>query len=299
MWAFFALYFKLLAPAGALEVIVHRATWGLVTCLAVLAITRHLASLLAIIRDRAVLSRLMAAGLLITINWTVYVYAVLTDRVVDAALGYFINPVVTVALAVFVLKERFNRRQKIALGLGLLAVAYLVVTMGELPWISLVLAFSFGFYGLVKKQVATRVPPVAGMAVETATVVPGLLAYLGYLVWNHESSFQKVAETSISPVLHLFALIGAGVLTVLPLLLFAKASQTLPLGILGLMQYISPIGQMLIGVLILGETMSIHRWIATIIVWIALVFLSIDGVRAAVKIGRMRAMARKADKGVV
>lgn len=240
MWGFFPLYFHSLAPAGSFEVIVHRAIWGLVACLVMIALFRRWDRLRAVIADREVLWRLSLAGVLIVINWTTYVYAVQSGHTVDAALGYFINPLVTVALARFVLKEQLSLPQKVAVGLGASAVVVLVVGLGRLPWVSLVLAFSFGFYGLVKKRVANRVPPLEGMVVETAAVTP-------------------------------------------PLLLFARASRGLPLGVMGLIQYIGPCLQLIIGILVFHEPMEPARWIGTAIIWLALVVMSADWIGQVVK----------------
>ena len=298
IWGFFPLYFNALAPAGALEVIVHRAVWGLIACLIALALLRRLPRLWAAMRDREILARLSLAGALIVVNWSVYVYAVLTGHTVDAALGYFINPLVTVALGLIVLKERITRGQAVALGLGAIAVVVLVVGMGRLPWISLTLAISFGCYALVKKKVALRVGPIEGMAIETAAVAPLLLIYLGWLASHGATSFDALAhgESQITPVAHLALLMGAGVLTMIPLVMFAKSAQGLPLGIMGLIQYIAPVMQMLIGIVVFREHMEPARWVGTGFVWAALVVLSVDWWRQA---RRSRRLARASAAGAV
>lgn len=287
MWGFFPLYFHSLAPAGSFEVIVHRAIWGLVACLVMIALFRRWDRLRAVIADREVLWRLSLAGVLIVINWTTYVYAVQSGHTVDAALGYFINPLVTVALARFVLKEQLSLPQKVAVGLGASAVVVLVVGLGRLPWVSLVLAFSFGFYGLVKKRVANRVPPLEGMVVETAAVTPPLLVYYCYLAATGATSFHVLATDPAADsnawIWHLLLLIGAGVLTAIPLLLFARASRGLPLGVMGLIQYIGPCLQLIIGILVFHEPMEPARWIGTAIIWLALVVMSADWIGQVVK----------------
>jgi len=276
IWGFFPLYFRLLAPAGALEVIVHRAVWGLVTCLVVLAVLRRLPRLRTTLRDRQAVGRLALAGALIVVNWTTYVYAVQSGHTVDAALGYFINPLVTVALGMVVLRERISRLQKAAVGLGVLAVAVMVIGLGRLPWVSLVLALSFGLYSLVKKDVSARVDALEGMAVETGAVTPFLLLYYGWLALNGHTSFQALAPGQW--VGHLALLIGAGILTLIPLVLFARAARGLPLGVMGLLQYVTPVLQLLIGLFAFHETMEPARWIGTGIVWVALILLGTDGV---------------------
>ncbi|WP_327537478.1 EamA family transporter RarD [Arcanobacterium ihumii] len=280
LWGLFPLYFSLLEPANSLEVIVHRAVWGMLSCLIAISIVRQWKNLREVIANRAVLGRLCLAGFLIVINWTTYIFAVQSGHTVDAALGYFINPLITVALGVVVLKETLTRMQKIAVALGATAVIYMLISMGSLPWLALGMATSFGLYSLVKKRVAHQVNPLVGMAVETSAVVPLLLIYYGYLVANNQTSFHTLSNNNLPWMGHLLLLIGAGVLTIIPLILFAQASRGLSLGVIGLLQYLSPIGQLLIAVFVFHETMPTERWIGTAIVWFALVFLSIDGVRA-------------------
>ncbi|MCF2710385.1 EamA family transporter RarD [Schaalia hyovaginalis] len=280
IWGFFPLYFHLLSPAGAVEVIVHRAVWGLAWCALALAILGRFKTLKAVAAEPKVLARLALAGVLIVVNWSTYVFAIQTGHTVDAAIGYFINPLVTVALGLIVLRERISRLQGAALALGALAVLILLLAQGELPWISLALAFSFALYSLVKKDLAAKVDPLAGMAVETATVAPILLAYYGYLAAKSRTSFQALltqgAEAPISPVAHLALLIGAGLITVIPLIMFAAAAKGLTLGTLGFIQYVSPGLQMLIGVAIFHEEMQTARWIASAVVWAALAILTFD-----------------------
>ncbi len=282
MWGFFPLYFNILGPASSLEVIVHRAFWGLVACLLVIGVFNRWHQLAALTRNRTITGRLSLAGLLIVINWTVYVYAVQSGHTVDAALGYFINPLVTVGLARLVLKERLTPAQGIAIALGACSVVVMIIGLGSLPWVSLVLPLSFGLYSLVKKDVATQVPPLEGMAVETATATPLLAAYYAFLVINRQTSFQAL---SVNPtdgphwVVHLLLLMGAGVITLIPLLIFARASRGLPLAVMGLLQYIGPVLAMFIGVVVFKETMEPARWIATATIWVALLLLSADWVR--------------------
>ena len=281
IWGFFPLYFHSLSPAGSLEVIAHRAFWGFVSCLIVILLLSRWNRIRELLADREATGRLALAGFLILGNWGTYVYAVQTGHTVDAALGYFINPLVTVALARIVLKENLNRAQTVAIGLGILAVVVLVVGMGHLPWISLLLASTFSFYSLIKKRVANRVPPLEGMTVETAAVVPLVVAYYAYLALDGQTSFHVIAagEATVDWMPHLALLVGAGALTMAPLLLFARAAQGLPLAVLGLIQYISPTLQMLIGVLVFKEAMITARWIGTGIIWLALIVLSTDWVR--------------------
>lgn len=295
IWGFFPLYFRLLGPAGALEVIVHRAVWSLAACLVLLAVLRRLTTLRAVLRDRRAVTWLALAGALIVVNWTTYVYAVQSGHTVDAALGYFINPLVTVALGLVVLRERISALQKTAVGLGVVAVAVMVIGMGRLPWVSLTLAFSFGLYSLAKKNVAGSVGPLEGIAVETGAVTPVLLLYYAYLAFHDRTSFQVLAaDPNAGPpwVAHLALLVGAGVLTLIPLVLFARAARGLPLGIMGLLQYVTPVMQLLLGLFAFHETMEPIRWIGTSIVWVALVVLGVDGV---LHMRRSRRLVRPGD----
>ena len=282
IWGFFPLYFHLLDPAGALEVIAHRAFWGLCFCLIGLVVFKRRHRLVEAVRNRRTLGRLVAAGFLVVINWTTYVFAIQTGHTVDAAIGYFINPLVTVALSMVVLHEKTSRLQKAALGFGALAVAILVIGQGRLPWLSLTLALSFGLYSLVKKDVAATVDPLAGMAVETAAVAPFLLAYLGVLAYKGSTSFHAIGaaraagEATVSWPVHLALLIGAGLITVIPLIMFATAARGLPLATLGFIQYLSPVLQMAVGILAFHEAVEATRWIATGVVWVALVLLTAD-----------------------
>ncbi|MDO8105775.1 EamA family transporter RarD [Isoptericola sp. b441] len=270
-WGFLPLYFPLLAPAGSVEIIAHRVLWSLVFCLVGLAVTGTLRRALDVLRSRATLARLAAGGVLVAGNWLVFVYAVLSDHTVDAALGYYINPILTVVLAVLVLRERLQPAQWAAVGLGTTAVLVLTVGLGRPPWISLALAGSFGLYGLIKNRVGRSVPPLTGLAVETAVLAPLALVWL--LAVLHGGSFATGPW-------HALALAGAGVVTAVPLLLFAGAARRLPLSVVGLLQYLTPTMQFVIGVVVFGERMPAARWWGFALVWAALVILTAHGLRA-------------------
>ena len=297
IWGFFPLYFSRLAPAGAVEVIVHRAVWGLVFCLAALAVTGSLGKVRALIADRGALWRLAVAGALVVVNWSVYVYAVLAGHTTDAAIGYFINPLVTIALGLIVLRERITPIQMIALGLGALAVLILVVGQRSVPITSLTLALTFGLYSLVKKDVAARVDPLAGMAIETAAVSPLLLAYYAYLAATSSTSFHTIAssdEAGTSWMVHLALLVGAGALTMIPLIMFASAARGLTLGTMGFLQYLGPTLQLLVAVFIFHESVPTIRWIAMGIVWLALACLSADWALSSIRARRLARTVRDA-----
>jgi chloramphenicol-sensitive protein RarD len=270
LWGVLPLFFLLLRPATAFEIVAWRIVLSLVFCCLLITVTRSWPALVAILRNRRTTLILGGAGALILVNWLVYVYATLSGHVVEAALGYFTNPIVTVLLGVFVLRERLRLLQWAAIGISALAVLVLALNYGQFPYIALALAFSFGLYGLVKKQVGGRVDAVSGLTIETAwlaipaTITLVVIGSTGMLTIGTESTLQTVA------------MLLAGVVTAVPLLFFAAAARRLPLTYLGLTQYIAPLLQFLIGVFVLHESMPAARWWGFGLVWIALVILTID-----------------------
>ena len=275
LWGAMPLYFPLLEPAAPVEIIAHRVVWSLVFCVVLLAVTRQLGGYVAALRTPRTLGVLAVAAVLIVVNWTTYVYGVLSGHVLDAALGYFINPLVTVLLAVVVLRERLRPVQWVAVGVGAAAVVVLSTGTGGLPWVALVLACSFGLYGLVKNRVGRTVEALPGLAVETTVLTPLALAYLGWLAATGVGTFGAEGTG------HALLLASAGVVTALPLLLFSAAARRLPLSVVGLLQYLGPALQFVFGLLVFHEPMSATRWAGFGLVWLALVVLSVDGLRTA------------------
>ncbi len=275
LWGAFPLYFNLLAAADPLEIIAHRIFWSFLFCLAGVLLWREWGHLREILTKPRLFWGLAAAGLLVSINWVIYVWGVLNDHIVDAALGYFINPLFTVALAVLVLKERLRTAQKVAVGVGLAAVIVIAVGYGQFPWVALSLAVSFGLYGLVKKQVGGTVSPLVGLTVETALLSPLALGFMLYLQFTGTGAYL-----AHGPGLTI-ALSLAGVVTAVPLLLFAAASGRIPLSMMGLIQYLTPVLQFAFGVWINHEAMPPSRWVGFGLVWVALILLTIDSLRAA------------------
>ena len=269
LWGFLPLYFIVLDPAGALEVLGWRIIFSLVLCLILISATGHLLSTFRLLRNRRTLWLSVAAGFLIAINWGVFIYATQNDAIVDAALGYFINPLVTALLGVIVLRERLRPLQWTALGLGGLAVAVLVVGMGSLPLISLGLAFSFGTYGLVK-NIMGKTGALEGLTLETLWITP---AAIGLVVWLGVNG--ELTLWTEGPV-HALLIGLIGVITTVPLLFFAGGARRIPLTTMGLLQYINPIMQALIGIVIMSEAMPIARWIGFVIVWLALAVFTAD-----------------------
>jgi chloramphenicol-sensitive protein RarD len=273
LWGLFPLYWPLLRPASSLEIVAHRFAWSMLVVILLLAATRDWAWLEPFARDRASQWRLVVASVLIAANWCLYIYGVNSDQVVETSLGYFINPLVTVLIGVLLLGERLNRAQWVAVGLGTAAVLVLAVDYGRPPWIALGLAFSFATYGLIKKQVGPRVGAVASLTVESAVMFLPALTFLVVIETRGDADFGHHG------VGHAALLATAGVATAVPLLFFAAAARRVPLTVMGLLQYLAPVLQFLIGVLIYDEPMPASRLAGFGLVWAALMVLTIDGLR--------------------
>ncbi len=266
----FPLYFHLLAPAGAWEILSHRILWTLLFCGAVLALRRDFGWCRSVFGNPRMLAAVTLAGLLLATNWTIYVAAVMTHHVTDASLGYFLNPIVTVAIGVVVLRESLRPLQGLAVAIGLTAGIYLTIDLGRPPWIALGLAFSFALYGLMKKKLGSSLGALQSLTSETAALVLVAIAVLVWVGVSGETTF-----TMDSPA-HPLLLASAGVVTAAPLLLFGAAARRVPLVTIGLLQFVTPVLQLLCGVLLLGESMSTSRWIGFAIVWVALLVLTFD-----------------------
>lgn len=263
-WGLFPAFFPLLKPAGSVEVLSHRIVWTTVVMLLILMVTRQLGKLRHL--SGRTWGLLVCATALISVNWGVYIYAVNNSHVLDAALGYFINPLVSVALGVALFGERLSRPQLIALVIAAGAVASLAVESGKLPAISLLLALSFGFYGAVKKVVP--VDPRLSVGIEAALAAPFALAYLTFLTTAGQSSFTTHGLG------HAALMVLCGPVTALPLLMFAGAAQRLSLVTLGLLQYLNPALQMTWGVFVAHEPMPAARWIGFGLIWLALLVMT-------------------------
>jgi chloramphenicol-sensitive protein RarD len=268
IWGLFPLFWPLLDSAGTVEILAHRIVWSLAFLTVVLAITGGFGWVRRIGRRR--LLQLCAASALITVNWGVFIYAVNSDHVLDTALGYYINPLVSVALGVLVLHERLRARQRVAVALGTIAVLVLTAEYGRPPWIALALACSFGLYGLVKKQVGLE--GTESLAVETTLLSLPALAYILVLQERGDATFlTDGAGLSL-------LLVAGGIVTALPLILFGVAAIRVPLSTIGLMQYIAPTMHFVIGAALYGEDMPPGRVAGFVIVWLALVLLTVDAV---------------------
>lgn len=270
LWGLFPLYFHALLPAGAWEILAHRILWTFVFCLLLLTIRREWTWIRPLLARRRFLAGIAVAAALIAVNWVLYVGAVVSDNVSEAALGYFLNPIVTVALGVVVLRERLRPLQWVAVAIGLVAAAYLSIGAGRIPWIALALAVTFALYGLLKKRLGATLPALHGLAVETTVLLP---VAVGLVVWLGVTGGQTF--TTDGP-LHALLLVLSGVVTAAPLLLFAASARRVPLVTIGLLQFVTPVMQLLCGVVLLGEHMSTQRWVGFGIVWLALIVLSVD-----------------------
>jgi len=271
IWGFFPIYFKLLRPAGALEILAHRVIWSVVFISLVLTAARNWRFLARVLRSPRLLGGISAAAVLIAINWGTYIYGVNSSRVVETALGYFITPLVLVLLGVTVQRERLRAWQWAAVGVGGLAVAVLAVDYGRLPYIALLLAVSFGTYSLVKKRLS--LPPAEGLFVESTVLAIPALAYVGWLTARGTAEFGHVSTP------HTALMIFAGVATAVPLLLFASAANRVPMVGIGILQYVAPILQLACGLLIFHEPMPPARLAGFGLVWIALIIFTVDALR--------------------
>lgn len=273
IWGGFPLVFHQLKDVAAIEVLTHRVVWSFVVVVAVLVVRRDRSWLRVLVSVGPERRRLVAAAGLISVNWLVYVWAVAHERVLEAALGYYVNPLITVALGVVVLRESLSRAQVCALVLAVAAVVVLTAAYGEVPWVSLVLACSFAGYGYIKKSVHSTA--VTSMAVETAVLLPlavvtmAVLAAGGDLAFLHGSGARDLL------------LVSLGAITATPLVLFAASARRVPLVLLGLLQYLTPSMQLALGVTVLGEELPPERLAGFALVWAALVLLGLDAARTA------------------
>ncbi|MGY1783096.1 EamA family transporter RarD [Geodermatophilus sp. SYSU D01036] len=278
LWGVFPLYFPLLEPAGGVEIVAHRIVWSLLFVAVLLTVLRRWALVRAAVTDRRTLLVLAGASVLIAANWLVFVHGVNSGHVVETSLGYFINPLVSVLLGVLVFAERLRPLQWAAVGLAAVAVVVLTVDHGRPPWIALALAATFGSYGLLKKLV--RVEAAPGLFVETAVTFLPALVFLGVL----QATGRGTAGSGGTG--HLLLLMASGVATAVPLLLFAAAARRIPLSTVGLLQYVTPLMQLALGVFVFHEPMPPARLAGFAIVWAALAVFTVDSLRSVRAAGR-------------
>ena len=271
MWGLVPLYWPLLKPASAMEILSHRVVWSLVFLLIIVYFKKLFSDIKVALFDRRKMILLFFASIFITINWGVFIWAVNNGHVIETSLGYFINPLVSVALGVIVLKEKLRLLQKVAVGLTFIAVTFLTLTLGHPPYIALSLAFSFGFYGLVKKM--ANVKAIPSLTLESLMITPFFAVFLYYLSSQNELTFVELGP------IHSLWLVTAGIVSVIPLMLFSTAVLRIPLVVLGLLQALGPIIQFLLGYFVFDEPMITARWVGFLIVWLAVSVFSYDAVR--------------------
>jgi chloramphenicol-sensitive protein RarD len=285
-WGLFPLYFPLLEPAGATEILAHRIFWALITMLVLVVAVRRWAQLRQLLTDRRRVGILTLAAVLIAANWGTYIWGVNNNHVIETSLGYFINPLVTVLMGVVILGERLRPVQWAALGIAGLAVVGLTIEYGRPPWVALVLAFTFGSYGLAKKKAHSGA--VESLTFETLVIAPVALAYIVLLTLTGASTFTSEGS------LHVVLLLGLGILTAVPLLCFGGAATRVSMTTLGLLQYVTPSMQFALGVLVFREPMPTMRWIGFGLVWLALVIFTVESLNH-----RRRTLRVAAEVGVV
>lgn len=269
MWGLFPLYFKMLRDIAPGEILMHRMIWSLVFLLAVLAWRKQWAWIGTVIRQPRVMAGFAASAILLSTNWFIYIWAVNNDRVVDASLGYFINPLVNVLLGFMILRERMRPGQWMAVAIAAGGVAWLTWQSGHPPWIGLALALSFGVYGLLRKIAALG--PLEGLSLENMLLFPLALAYMVILTIDGHNSFLT------APLSSQWLLAAAGPITAIPLLLFAAGARRIPMSVLGILQYLSPSIQLLLGVWLYHEPFGSDRLIGFVAIWAALAVYSAEG----------------------
>ena len=289
LWGAVPLFWPLVARAGSIEILAHRIVWSFVISLVlVVAVVRR--GFWTRMGNRRTLLLLGAAAAIVSVNWGTYIWSVNHGHVVETALGYYINPILSIVLGVVVLREKLSRAQWVSLGLAVAAVVVLTVDYGTLPWIALVLAVSFATYGFVKNRLGAGA--VDSLAVESALLTPLALVYLGWLEVTGQGTFGHLGWGFS------LLLVATGLVTLVPLLFFASAATRLPLSTLGLLQYVAPTLQFLLGITYFGESMSGGRWVGFGLVWVALVIMSTDGVRRARR-NRVRTSTAEAEPAQV
>jgi chloramphenicol-sensitive protein RarD len=278
MWGLLPLYWPLLKPSGAGEILANRMVWSLITVVVVLAVQRHWGWIRPLLRQPRRLALIAVASAVISVNWGVYIWGVNSGHVVETSLGYFINPLVTIAFGVLLLHERLRPAQWAAVGVGVLSVVVLTIGYGQLPWISLTLAFTFGSYGLIKKKL--NLGGLESLAGETAFQFLPALGFLGYLVATGRDTLGRTDPGSYGWG-HTVLLVLCGLVTAVPLLAFGAAAVRVPLTTLGLLQYLAPVFQFGLGIMVFHEGMPPARWAGFALVWAALALLTWDALRTA------------------
>jgi chloramphenicol-sensitive protein RarD len=269
-WGLFPLYFHAIHDVSSVQILMHRVIWSLVLLMAVLTVRRDWKWLPALLARPRVVGSFIASALLLSANWLMYIWAVNNGHVIESSLGYFINPLVNIMLGYLILHERLRRGQWIAIAIAALGVGWLTWQAGRLPWISLILAFSFGGYGLLRKTAALGA--LEGLSFETMMLFPFAMAYFAWLTLHGQNVLLTTDSTTTQSLLVLL-----GPTTAIPLLLFAAGARRIPLSVLGLLQYISPSLQFLLGVVVFHEAFDATRFVGFLLIWSALALYAAEG----------------------
>ena len=277
IWGSFPVIIKLLGFASPWEIVVWRILFGLAAGAVFITFAKSWLTFVAVFRDRKTMTWIALSSVMIMINWVVYVYGVSINHVVETSLGYFINPLVTIVLAVFFLRERLRPAQWVAVGFGLVAVCVLTFDYGRLPWIALSLAVSFGFYGLAKNKMSGAVSALHSYTIETVLLAPVAIAMLVWVAVSGPVAFISHGWLAAS------GLAFYGVMTAVPLILFGVAAKHLPLSWVGFMQYLTPSIQFLLAIFVFKEDMPATRWLGFVLVWAALAVLTADMLKRSAK----------------
>ena len=268
-WGLIPIYFKLIASVSPAEILAHRIIWSVVLLLGMIILSHQFTAFTVLVRDIHKIKYLVLSALLVSINWLVFIWAVSNNMIAESSLGYYINPLVNFALGIIFFKDRPTFWQKIAIALAFIAILYQIITLGSIPIVSLVLAFSFAFYGLIRKQI--NLPAMTGLYIETLILLPLALLYFSYLVATHQNAFV-FPPNGIS-----WLLLLAGFITVVPLLWFNAAATRISLIHLGFFQYISPTVSFLLAIFVYDEVLLPEKLTSFVLIWIALAIFSIDG----------------------
>lgn len=276
MWGLFPIYFKSVADVSPFEVLSHRIIWSVIFMALFIAASGRWQELLRNLRQKRLLAKLAASAILISINWVVFIWSVGQGHILDTSMGYFINPLVSLLLGMLILGERLRRVQWLAVSMAVMGVAYQLILLGSLPWVALVLACSFGTYGLLRKQIV--VDPFSGLLIETLLLSPFALLYLFWLAQHNELVF--VSESVRMSVL----LIAAGIVTSLPLICFAAGAKRLTLTINGLLMYITPSLTFILAVVVYDEPLDANKLVTFALIWTGLILFTAEGIWQSQKV---------------
>ena len=267
-WGLVPIYFKLVSHVDAFEILVHRILWSVLFLSILLVIGKSFNNFIIIIKDKKKLKILFISALLVSLNWLTFIWAIANNMIVEASLGYYINPLISVLLGYLFFQERLTKQQMVAISLAFFAIVYQVYSLGNLPVVSLILAFSFAFYGLARKKV--HVESVSGLLIETLLVSPFALIYFFYLVKTNQNAFTASFDVTS------WLLVAAGLITIIPLIWFNSAATRISMMKLGFLQYIGPSLAFLLAIFVYDESLSMDKLITFIMIWVALVIFSVN-----------------------